>query len=224
MMASDPLGGGGPPSPGAKLRLAFNMRLQKFLDDVTPYWMGRWIAFGVILALYFLRVFLIKGWYIVTYAMGIFILNQTLAFLSPKIDPAYELDTSAGGGDDDDSGESLPGAGPSRKGASGILPMKAGEEFKPFIRRLPEFKYWYNCVRAVLVAFFCTFFSVFDVPVFWPILVLYFCILFYVTMKRQLKHMIRYRYIPFDLGKPRFTGGGGGAANGHAGKGGKAKD
>jgi hypothetical protein len=46
-----------------------------------------------------------------------------------------------------------------------------------------------------------TFFSVFDVPVFWPILLLYWFILFGVTMKRQIAHMIKYKYVPFTWGK-----------------------
>jgi hypothetical protein len=46
-----------------------------------------------------------------------------------------------------------------------------------------------------------TFFSVFDVPVFWPILLMYWFILFFVTMKRQIKHMIKYKYLPFTWGK-----------------------
>ena len=29
--------------------------------------------------------------------------------------------------------------------------------------------------------------------------------LFCVTMKRQIKHMIRYRYIPFTWGKPKYA-------------------
>lgn len=41
----------------------------------------------------------------------------------------------------------------------------------------------------------------FDVPVFWPILLLYWLLLFTVTMKRQIKHMIKYRYLPFTTGK-----------------------
>lgn len=40
--------------------------------------------------------------------------------------------------------------------------------------------------RAILIAFLCTFFSMFNIPVFWPILVLYFIILFGITMKRQI--------------------------------------
>ena len=32
---------------------------------------------------------LFQGWYIVTYALAIYHLNLLLAFLTPKIDPAY---------------------------------------------------------------------------------------------------------------------------------------
>ena len=30
----------------------------------------------------------LQGWYIVTYALGIYLLNLFIAFLTPKIDPA----------------------------------------------------------------------------------------------------------------------------------------
>ena len=34
---------------------------------------------------------------------------------------------------------------------------------------------------------------------------MYFIILTAITMKRQIKHMIKYKYIPFDLGKKTYT-------------------
>jgi hypothetical protein len=37
-------------------------------------------------------------------------------------------------------------------------------------------------------------------PVFWPILVLYFCMLFFVTMRKQIQHMIKHKYLPFSFG------------------------
>ena len=52
-----------------------------------------------------------------------------------------------------------------------------------------------------MIGFLITFFPIFDVPVFWPILLMYWMVLLFVTMKRQIKHMIKYRYIPFSLGK-----------------------
>jgi len=68
-------------------------------------------------------------------------------------------------------------------GAVGGLPTKQDEEFKPFIRRLPEFKFWHSATRAIAIAFTCTWFSIFDVPVFWPVLVVYWLILFTLTSK-----------------------------------------
>ncbi|KAA3673752.1 uncharacterized protein DEA37_0006475 [Paragonimus westermani] len=66
--------------------------------------------------------------------------------------------------------------------------------------------YRLSTVRAILISIVCTFFPFLDIPVFWPILVLYFLMLFTLMMKRQIKHMIKYRYMPFTYGKPKHTG------------------
>ncbi|VAI87597.1 unnamed protein product [Triticum turgidum subsp. durum] len=66
--------------------------------------------------------------------------------------------------------------------------------------------FWYSIVKAFCIAFGMTFFSVFDVPVFWPILLFYWVVLFTVTMKRQILHMVKYRYVPFTFGKQRYNG------------------
>ncbi|GMH17500.1 hypothetical protein Nepgr_019341 [Nepenthes gracilis] len=155
---------------------------QYYLDRSTPLPVHRWLGTAVVALIYALRVYFVQGFYIVSYGLGIYILNLLIGFLSPKIDPELEA---------------LDGAS---------LPMKGSDEFKPFIRRLPEFKFWYAITKAFLVAFIMTFFSIFDVPVFWPILLCYWIVLFALTMKRQIMHMIKYKYIPFDLGKQRYTG------------------
>jgi hypothetical protein len=49
-----------------------------------------------------------------------------------------------------------------------------------------------------------TFFSVFDVPVFWPILLMYFGVLFFMTMKRQIAHMYKHKYVPVSFGKAKY--------------------
>ena len=67
------------------------------------------------------------------------------------------------------------------------LPTRSNEEFRPFIRRLPEFKFWYAFTKSTVIGMVCTFFEVFNIPVFWPILVMYFITLFCITMKRQIK-------------------------------------
>ncbi|CAH7448561.1 Rer1 [Phodopus roborovskii] len=128
---------------------------QSWLDKSTPYTAVRWVVTLGLSFVYMIRVYLLQGWYIVTYALGIYHLNLFIAFLSPKVDPSLMEDSAT---------------------------------------------------KGILVAMICTFFEAFNVPVFWPILVMYFIMLFCITMKRQIKHMIKYRYIPFTHGKRRYKG------------------
>lgn len=180
------------PSAVSKFFTSIQQRYQVILDKTVPHTLFRWI-FTLLLAFsYMLRVYLLQGWYIVTYALGIYILNLFIGFLSPRIDPSMQRRDYFNEVSDD---EDEPG-----------LPTKRDEEFKPFIRKLPEFKFWYSCSKSIVIGMTCTFFEMFNVPVFWPILVMYFCILFVLTMKRQIKHMIKYRYLPFSYGKRKYEG------------------
>jgi uncharacterized membrane protein YgcG len=102
------------------------------------------------------------------------------------------------------------------------LPQTNPEEYRPFERKLGEFPAWVSATRAVLIAFCMTFFSLFDVPVFWPILLVYFFALFGLTMRNQIAQMIKYRYNPFNFwgGKKQYGGGKGGGKKGGGGGGG----
>ncbi|ODQ67548.1 protein RER1 [Nadsonia fulvescens var. elongata DSM 6958] len=177
-------------------KLAHIQRLyQAQIDHTVPHILNRWIAFGLVLALFMLRIFLAQGWYIVCYTLGIYLLNLLLAFLQPKFDPSLEQEMR-----EHDTEEGLTNDG----GAEGGESSESGE-FRPFIRRLSEFKCWYNATRATTIGLFCTFFELFNVPVFWPILLMYFIILFTLTMKKQIQHMLKYKYLPFDLGKAKYS-------------------
>lgn len=162
---------------------------QQLLDRITPFVLYRWVGTAGLLAVFALRIVFAQGWYIVCYAHAIYLLNLLLAFLQPKFDPSLQDDLLAdeieGGGED----------------ASSSLPSQRDDEFRPFVRRLPEWQFWLSATRASVLALFCTFSEVFDIPVYWPILVMYFCILFALTMRRQIQHMIKYKYIPFDFGR-----------------------
>lgn len=170
----------------SQTRSHLHQRYQKCLDDITPFTIGRWVGAGLLTIAFLARIFIMQGWYIVAYALGIYHLNLFIAFLTPKIDPALSMFDGEDGGPE--------------------LPTHANEEFRPFIRRLPEFKFWYSVAKSTTIAFICTFFELFNIPVFWPILVMYFFTLVAITMKRQIKHMIKYRYLPFTHGKPKYAG------------------
>jgi hypothetical protein len=170
-----------------------DQQYQALLDQSTPYVLYRWVGTGAALIVFFLRVFFAQGWYIgwfslrpprvfcstnaspetnirfthtVAYALGIYLLNLFLAFLQPKFDPSNDaLDNEM------------------EDGAVGTLPTKQDEEFRPFIRRLPEFKFWHSATRAIVISFVCSWFEVFNVPVFWPVLVMYWFMLFILTSR-----------------------------------------
>ncbi|CAL9777555.1 unnamed protein product [Musa acuminata subsp. burmannicoides] len=166
--------------PLSKWRSDFSRAFRYYLDRSTPHTTGRWLGTAVVAVIFVLRVYFVHGFYIVSYGLGIYLLNLLIGFLSPLVDPELEVSD-----------------GPA-------LPTRGSDEFKPFVRRLPEFKFWYSITKAFCVAFVMTFFSMFDVPVFWPILLCYWIVLFFLTMKRQIVHMIKYKYVPFNIGKKRY--------------------
>jgi len=166
------------PSFMQDLKISLQRKGQNFLDSTTRYVMLRWVFLLGLIALYCIRVYFLEGFYIVTYGLGIFLLNLFIGFLTPLEDT-----------------DSDP-----------VLPMNETDEFRPFQRRLPEFKFWLACTKAMLFGFTLTFIPMFDVPVFWPILLIYFIVLFCLTMKRQIKHMLKHKYVPFTVGKKRYKG------------------
>ncbi|OMJ82869.1 hypothetical protein SteCoe_16337 [Stentor coeruleus] len=150
---------------------------------VIPHVFWRWFFCLVLLVSYGGRIVVTKGFHVISYCLAILILNLFLRFLTPiKSDlEEEELDNP-------------------------VLPIRDTDEFKPFLRKLGEFGLWKNMTIAIGIAFICTFFPYLDLPVFWPVLVMYFIILFVVTMRRQIAHMIKHKYIPFDIGKAKYRG------------------
>jgi len=172
---------------------------QQTLDRWTPHILNRWLGTAGLLAVFMLRVVIAQGWYIICYGHAIYLLNLLLAFLQPRFDPSLQDDLLAD--EIEEGGED----------AEVRLPSHAigDDEFRPFVRRLPEWQFWLSSTRATIIALLFTTSEIFDVPVYWPILVCYFFVLFALTMRRQIQHMIKYKYIPFDIGRKARYGNGG---------------
>lgn len=111
----------------ARFRHAIGSRYQAYLDRTTRYTKYRWISTAALLLIYILRVYLLEGFYVVTYGLAIYTLNLLIGFLSPLNDP-----------DDAEDGTELP--------INAITPSDG--EWKPFIRKVPEFKFWYDGALA----------------------------------------------------------------------------
>ena len=103
-------------------RHSFGSKYQQLLDRTTRHLKPRWGATAAILLIYMIRVYLLQGFYVVTYGLGIYTLNLLIGFLSPLNDP-----------EEDDSSTELP-----------INVVTTQEtEWKPFMRKVPEFKFWF---------------------------------------------------------------------------------
>lgn len=169
-----------PPEPFAKWRNYLAIRFRYYLDRSAPHIFRRWVSTLVVAMIYILRVYYVKGFHVISYALATYVLNMVIGFLSPKADPELQ--------------EGVDGTNAVRRDSL---------ELKPFARRLPEFKFWCSVTKAFLVSFIVTFVSLLDVPVFWPILLSYWLFLFAVTMKRLIVDMWRYQYNPFKVEKLR---------------------
>ena len=76
---------------------------------------------------------MLQGFHIITYALHIYYLNLFIAFLTPKVDPITYDDVT----EDDDGEPTLPTS-------------NQQAEFKPFIRRLNEFKVSHSLFQFLL--------------------------------------------------------------------------
>jgi hypothetical protein len=73
--------------------------------------------------------------HIILDALAIYLLNLLLAFLQPKFDPSLEEDLLA---DEIEEGGDVPSP----------LPSQRDDEFRPFVRRLPEWQFWCASLSA----------------------------------------------------------------------------
>ncbi|KAG6331672.1 hypothetical protein ID866_7420 [Astraeus odoratus] len=143
----------------------------------------------------FILIALAQGVRSASDALAIYLLDLLLAFLQPRFDPSLQDDLAA---DEIEKGGIEDGP---------ALPSQRDDEFRPFVRRLPEWQFWSgsrklypgrdSClIIQLLRRFRCSHFFV-----------VYFCVLFALTMRRQIQHMIKYKYIPWDIGRKARYGG-----------------
>lgn len=159
-----------------------------------------------------------QGWYIVTYGLAIYLLNLFLGFLSPAQDPEME------------GGPLLPMKDgemmfirrvPEFKFwcvtvlsfflVSALFICLLSVCFSRVVTYLSNSSCFYithshrlSAFKAVALSILLSMFKIFDVPVFWPILLLYFFALFFLTMKRQVNHMRKHGYTPWSKGKKSY--------------------
>ena len=63
------------------IKASLKRKLQVYLDRSVVWTKARWGGFAGLLVLYTIRVYLARGWYIVTYGLGIYVRIWLVALL-----------------------------------------------------------------------------------------------------------------------------------------------
>jgi hypothetical protein len=169
------------PDSGNSLMRKVRVTYKRYLDASVPHRGLRWSFFAFLAILYVARVVSYGGFYVITYGLCIHLLYLLLLLITPLSEPEEGDETS------------LP------------TTQSTGDEFRPFMPRMQEFVVWKKMFTVLAVCLFLTMFSFLDIPVFWPILVLYFLVLFATQMGARVKHMIKHGYVPWNAGKQKFV-------------------
>ncbi|CDR96409.1 Rer1 family protein, putative [Babesia bigemina] len=182
--------------------IGFFVRMhQAYLDRLSSYVFIRWFYISFMTFIFWHHVIEYGMHYVVAYMYAVYLLNLLIRFITP-----LDFDDLCKAHEAEHGGTILP-SNENKTANITLERMKNREniyEFRPFLRQMNEFTFWLSATRATHAALFCSMFEFLDVPVFWPLLVFYFVLLFATTMREQLRNMIKYKYIPFDFGKKSY--------------------
>lgn len=141
-----------------QLKIIRNFFTRK-LDQTVIKKKERWAFYAALVLLFFLRMVWKQGYYAIAYLLGFYIVQNVLLFLTPLGLPTIEEE------EEDNEIFDIPET---------IQISKNDDESKPIIRKLNEFHLWKKLAFWTCIAIFMTFFEIFDFPVFWPLLLIYF--------------------------------------------------
>uniref|UniRef100_A0A803KYG8 Retrieval of early ER protein Rer1 n=1 Tax=Chenopodium quinoa TaxID=63459 RepID=A0A803KYG8_CHEQI len=110
------------PMPLPNWRSNLHKKFQLYLDRSVPHLLRRWLVTIGVAMIYILRVYWFRGFHVISYGLATYVLNLLIGFFSPHVDPGLE---------------GLDGAPPSP-----ASPGRDSDEYKPFERRVPEFRFW----------------------------------------------------------------------------------
>lgn len=151
-------------------------------DKLAPKPNIRWGFTLLLVVLYALKVIISQSHALISYCVGVYLVHGFIMFATPKDDripDPFEIEA-----DDTE-----------------YCPLNIDNDLKPFIRNMPEYSFWVFCTKIIGISLFLTFFAFTDIPVYVPILVVYFIFMMIVTGFKLWQHSRKYNYNPFFQSK-----------------------
>ena len=174
-------------------RLAIQMRIirnffEGRIDRLIIYKSQRWAFFFAFLLLFVFRMIYLQAYFAVGYVFGFYTIQKIILYFTPSTLPSIT--------DEEENEEEV-------FDIPNVVLDKNEDSSKPIVRKLGEFKLWKKIFLAASISLTMTFFSIFDLPVFWPILLLYFFLVAATIVLKQKLHMKKYGYSLSDFFKKR---------------------
>ncbi|KAI5169456.1 hypothetical protein PAEPH01_0730 [Pancytospora epiphaga] len=154
---------------------------QLMVDKLSPLPWARWTIFLFCLIVYLAKTLSTGTHHIITYVVGVYLFHGFILFATPKSDnipDPFEVEEEA---DDENV----------------YAPIDIDNSLRPFVRNMPEYKYWVFSMKVLLISFLLTLTSITDIPVYAPILVAYFIFMVVATIFKLWQHCNKYNYSPF---------------------------
>jgi hypothetical protein len=170
-----------------QLKIFLNLFTRK-LDQFILKKKERWIFFGLLILILFIRVIQTNGYFAMLYILGFYYLNNVILFVTPSGLPTIQEE------EENEDLYDIPDT---------IILDKNEDASKPVIRKMGEFHLWKKMIFSTIICIICTFFEFLDLPVFWPILLIYFFVVILSVYIKQRKHMEKYGYSYSDFFKKR---------------------
>ncbi|KAM0681706.1 hypothetical protein GINT2_000220 [Glugoides intestinalis] len=148
---------------------------QYVIDNLSPLIRARWTFTAFLMIVYIRQIVIIKSHDVITYCVGIYLLHAFVLFVTPKDDNI----PSPFENDDDEEN---------------YTPMNINNDFRPYVRKLPEFSFWQMCTQIILISYFLTFFPFTDLPVYRPVLVVYSIFILFMTTYKLRMHSKKFKY------------------------------
>lgn len=158
---------------------------QYITDHLSPLVYPRWIFTAFMVLMYIRRIIKINSHSVLTYFTGIYLLHAGILFLTPK-------------------DENIPDPFENVEEES-YNPRNIDNDFRPYVRRLPEFDFWKMSVQMIGIAYFLTFFSILNFPVYTPILIVYFIFFVCMTCYKLWVHSKKFKYHLFSTSKSSLS-------------------
>lgn len=70
---------------------------------------------------------------------------------------------------------------------------------------MQEMEFWKQVTFGAMLAAVLSCFESTDIEIHWPLLLTYFIFMTLFLCRFKLEHMFRYKYVPFEFGKQKYT-------------------